>query len=119
AGTCDIPARRHSSEEKAADMRRAVHEPNRAPTRYVVLPKNIGFPVAIEIATTNNAETRGDDAKVYRAEKRGSIHQPDHTLAGRFILQNNIWLTVAIEIRSSRDLPANWYRREAHATDDA
>ena len=56
-------------------MRGAVHEPDKALASRAVLPKNVRFPVTIEIARTDDGNRHGSQA--YTAAVGCAVHEPD------------------------------------------
>ena len=89
---------------RGTEDRGSIHQPDTNLT-IVVMPKNVGLPVAVEIACLFDVPCRsGIGADIGGSNRRGAVHQPD---AKRPIgvLPQDVGLTVAIELARGFDLP--------------
>ena len=101
AATCHVgPA---IGKDGAASERGAVHGPDRRQAA-VVLPKNVGLAVAVEIGRRSDMPRGPNIGKDGAASDRGAVHGPDRRQAA-VVLPKNVGLAVAVEIGRSSDMP--------------
>src|SRR5438874_342910 len=95
---------RIGADDGSADLDRTIHQPHGRPA-IIVLPKNVGLAVAVEVARAFDVPIRtriGPDHST--ANLTRAVHQPDlHTPV--VILPQDVGLAVAVEIAGSLDVP--------------
>ena len=85
-------------------VRGAVHGPD-CRQAAVVLPKNVGLAVAVEIGRRSDMPRGPNIGKDGAASDRGAVHGPDRRQAA-VVLPKNVGLAVAVEIGRCSDMPA-------------
>src|SRR5262249_61261562 len=87
-----------------SNEREAVHLPD-SRRAVGVLPDDVGFAVAVEVARPDRTPGRAGIADSARGEEREAVHLPD-TRESVGILPKNVRLAVAVEVAGADRVPS-------------
>src|SRR5258708_8294581 len=105
AAPCNAPVEvGPCAEDRLAQNRGAVHDPDRDPAGHAVAPQDVGLAVPVEVAEPRNApvEIRYRGEVGGAARNRGAVHEPDRVRAGRAVMPQDVGLAIPVEVAAPR-----------------